>query len=119
MNISKMFRHAVAGLTVTVLATCAAGQNRTGTVHFENSGAPSAQADFQTALTQLHNFQYEEAEKLFKSAEAADPSFAMAYWGEALTHVHPLWNYEDLAGARGVLQKLAPTAEQRIAKAAT
>ena len=97
-------------MVILFAAVGAVGQSRTGVVHFENSGAAAAQADFQTGLTQLHNFQYEQAEELFKKAEAADPGFAMAYCGEALTHVHPLWNYEDLAGARAVLLKLAPTA---------
>jgi tetratricopeptide (TPR) repeat protein len=97
----------------------AAAQSRTGKVNFANSGAATAQESFQGGLAQLHNFQYEQAEHLFRQAEASDPNFAMAYWGEALTHVHPLWNYEDLAGARAVLQKLAPTAEQRAGKAGT
>ncbi|HEX3154197.1 MAG TPA: hypothetical protein VHV32_06200 [Candidatus Angelobacter sp.] len=94
-------------------------QSRTGKVNFANSGSPAAQESFQAGLAQLHNFQYEEAAGLFQKAEAADPNFAMSYWGEALTHVHPLWNYEDMAGARAVLQKLAPTPEQRAAKAGT
>ncbi len=114
-----ILKRAALGVMVLALVASALGQSRTGIVHFDNSGAPAAQADFQTGLTQLHNFQYEQAEKLFQKAEVADPNFAMAYWGEALTHVHPLWNYEDLDGARKVLLKLAPTAEERIAKAKT
>jgi tetratricopeptide (TPR) repeat protein len=109
-------------ILAALVATCgmgAATQSRTGKVNFANSGAATAQESFQAGLAQLHNFQYEQAEHLFRQAEASDPNFAMAYWGEALTHVHPLWNYEDLAGARTVLQKLAPTAEQRAGKAGT
>jgi len=104
-----------------LVAICGVGAmaQRTGKVDFANSGAAAAQESFQGGLAQLHNFQYEQAEHLFRQAEASDPNFAMAYWGEALTHVHPLWNYEDLAGARAVLQKLAPTAEQRAGKAGT
>lgn len=90
-----------------------------GEVHFANSGATAAQKSFLRGLAQLHNFQYPQAESLFQEAERTDPDFAMAYWGEALTHVHPLWNYEDLAGARAVLHKLAATPEARAAKAQT
>ncbi|MGB8131828.1 MAG: hypothetical protein WCG81_18730 [Candidatus Angelobacter sp.] len=109
-------------ILAALIAACgmgAAAQSRTGKVNFANSGAAKAQESFQVGLAQLHNFQYEQAEHLFRQAEALDPNFAMAYWGEALTHVHPLWNYEDLAGARAVLQKLAPTADQRAGKAGT
>src|SRR4051812_46564604 len=90
-----------------------------GEVHFANSGAPAAQASFLRGLAQLHNFQYAQAESLFQDAEKADANFAMAYWGEALTHVHPLWNYEDLEGARSALRKLGDTPEARAAKAPT
>lgn len=109
----------IASLLVVLFCTaCALGQSGVGKVDFANSGA-AAQPSFQRGLAQLHNFQYPQAEKLFEQAEAADANFAMAYWGEALTHVHPLWNYEDLEGARAVLKKLAATPELRAAKAGT
>ena len=41
----------------------------------------------------------------------------MAYWGEALTATHPLWNQDNLAMGRAALAKLAPTPEARAAKA--
>ena len=99
-------KHWILAALVAICGISAAAQSRTGKVNFANSGAAAAQENFQVGLAQLHNFQYEQAERLFRQAEASDPNFAMAYWGETLTHVHPLWNYEDLAGARAVLQKL-------------
>ena len=47
------------------------------------------------------------------------PSFAMAYWGEALTHTHPLWRYRNREAGLKVLDALAPTPEARQAKAPT
>ena len=49
----------------------------------------------------------------------ADPGFAMAYWGEAMTKNHPLWMDRDAEGARKILERLAPTKEARLAKAPT
>ena len=43
----------------------------------------------------------------------------MAYWGEALTYDHPLWGEHDSTAARAALQRLAGTAEARIARGKT
>ena len=90
-----------------------------GHVDFANSGAASAQADFLTGLALLHDFEYPAAAEAFRRAEAADPGFAMAYWGEAMTFNHPIWMQQDLKAARDVLNKLAPTPPARRAKAKT
>jgi tetratricopeptide (TPR) repeat protein len=90
-----------------------------GQVSFPNSGAAAAQHDFLTGLAQLHNFEYGPAAELFRKAQQRDPGFAMAYWGEAMTHTHPVWFEQDLAAARAVLQKLGDTPEARLAKART
>jgi tetratricopeptide (TPR) repeat protein len=90
-----------------------------GSVSFENSGADAAQADFLTGLAQLHNFQYRQAAEAFRRAREIDPDFAMAYWGEAMTHNHPVWMQQDRDAARAVLAKLGPTPEARAAKAPT
>jgi tetratricopeptide (TPR) repeat protein len=90
-----------------------------GQVSFANSGAPQAQAAFLRGLAQLHNFEYPSAAEAFRQAQAADPGFALAYWGEAMTHNHPVWMEQDEAAARAALAKLAPTREARLAKAKT
>ena len=90
-----------------------------GRVDFANSGAPAAQADFLEGLALLHDFEYPAAAEAFRRAEAADPSFALAYWGEAMTFNHPIWMQQDLKAARDALNKLAPTPSARRAKAKT
>jgi tetratricopeptide (TPR) repeat protein len=67
----------------------------------------------------LHNFQYDAAATAFRRAEQIDPSFALAYWGEAMTYNHPIWAQQDLKAARAALAKLAPTPEERRSKAPT
>ncbi|HEX5378523.1 MAG TPA: hypothetical protein VFW47_08100 [Phenylobacterium sp.] len=111
----------------TILALCltlaapAAAQPApdAGEVHFANSGAASAQASFLRGLALLHDFEYPRAAAAFREAQAADPGFAMAYWGEAMTYNHPVWMEQDLVAARGALARLGPTPEARAAKART
>ncbi len=107
----------IAVLTLAPFAQAA--EHGVGVVAFANSGAHAAQADFLTGLAQLHNFQYPEAARAFRRAEIADPGFAMAYWGEAMTYNHPIWKQQDLTAARAALSKLGPTPEARAAKAGT
>src|SRR5439155_10789033 len=90
-----------------------------GHVDFANSGAPAAQADFLDGLALLHDFEYPAAAAAFRRAEAADPGFAMAYWGEAMTFNHPVWMQQDLSAGRAALLKLAPTQAERLALAKT
>src|SRR5882672_9982088 len=90
-----------------------------GHVDFVNSGSPAAQADFLAGLALLHDFEYPAAAEAFRRAEAADPGFAMAYWGEAMTFNHPIWMQQDLKAARDALNKLALTPSARRAKAKT
>ncbi len=105
---------------VTLLAfPLGAQQPRLGTASFPNSGAAAAQPDFIRGLLLLHSFEYEQAALAFQAAEQADPAFAMAYWGEAMTYTHPVWNQQDTAAARAVLRKFAATAEGRAARTPT
>jgi hypothetical protein len=97
----------------------AAQHERLGTVDFPATGAAAAQADFQRGVALLHSFEYDDAATAFRAAQAKDPGFALAYWGEAMTHTHPLWNEQDSAAARAVLRRLGPSPEARAARAAT
>ncbi len=92
---------------------------RLGTINFPTSGSPAAQVEFQQGALYLHSFEYESAARAFRRAQAAEPGFAMAYWGEAMTHTHPVWNQQNRAAAREALVRLAPTPEARRAKAGT
>jgi tetratricopeptide (TPR) repeat protein len=108
-----------ASLFFLLAALAPAQQPRLGEATFVNSGAPAAQADFLEGLLLLHSFEYDDAHEAFQRARAVDPDFAMAAWGEALTHQHPLWLELDLPSARAALESLAPTFEGRLAKAPT
>ena len=46
---------------------------------------------FDLAISLLHSFEYEEAEKAFAQVIDADPECAMAYWGVAMSLYHALW----------------------------
>ncbi|HVE72208.1 MAG TPA: hypothetical protein VNI54_12635 [Thermoanaerobaculia bacterium] len=94
-------------------------QSDVGEVTFANSGAAEAQAPFRRGLALLHNFEYPLAADEFRKAQEIDPSFAMAYWGEAMTHTHPIWFQQDREAARAVLQRLGKTSEERLGKAKT
>jgi tetratricopeptide (TPR) repeat protein len=108
----------VGALGVAALAPAAA-QEQLGKISFPNSGSAQAQPPFIRGVLLLHNFHYEQAADAFREAQKADPGFALAYWGEALTHTHQVWNQQDLAAARAALARLAPTREARLGKAPT
>ena len=117
-------RRSLAVLAIAVGFTGAAVASTTeaegvGEVAFANSGATAAQPAFLRGLALLHDFEYEDAAASFQAAQKLDPVFAMAYWGEAMTHTHPIWMQQDLEAARAALAKLAPTAAERAAKAPT
>lgn len=90
-----------------------------GKIYFPTSANQTAQSHFIDGVLFLHNFEYQSARTAFQQAENADPAFALAYWGEAMTYNYPLWNEQDLTEARKVLAKLAPTNTERIEKAKT
>ncbi len=79
----------------------------------------AAQHTFLRGLLLLHLFEYPRAKLEFEKAEALDPGFAMAYWGEAMTYNHPVWDQVDVAAGRAALEKLGATPEARAAKAGT
>ncbi|MGQ0704515.1 MAG: hypothetical protein ACT4PM_15490 [Gemmatimonadales bacterium] len=106
------------------LASAGAAQHeghagKLGTVVFPNSGKPTAQAPFLRGVALLHSFEYQPAARAFREAQATDPGFALAYWGEALTYSHVLWREENLAASRAALHRLAATPAERLARAGT
>src|SRR5260370_4676638 len=105
-------------LTVSLLALVASAQGpELGTIQFPTSGSPAAQPSFLTGVKALHNFEFNEAREAFLSAQQLDASFALAYWGEAMSYNHPLWAEQDLNAARATLARLAPTPAARAQKA--
>ncbi len=100
-------------------ATPAAAQEQLGVIVFPNSGSAAAQPAFLRGVKLLHSFEYEDAATAFREAEAQDPGFALAYWGEAMTWTHGLWNQQNVDSGRAALARLAPTPAERQARAAT
>ena len=90
-----------------------------GSLSFPNSGNEAAQEPFVRGVLLLHSFEFEPAAEAFVEAQEADPGFALAYWGEAMTNNHPLWREKDVTGGKEALAKLAPSPKERRAKAAT
>jgi tetratricopeptide (TPR) repeat protein len=81
-----------------------------GAAAFEaGSRSPEARAHFRKGLLALHSFWYEEASKQFGEAIAADRTFAMAYWGLAMSKSKLLWGDDDLAGGRRALREMPPS----------
>ena len=93
--------------------------HRLGTVDFPNSGAAAAQEPFLRGIAFLHSFEYTDAAEAFREAQQADPGFALAFWGEALTNTQLLWGVDDPDAAREALGRLAPSPESRLALAGT
>ena len=90
-----------------------------GSLHFPNSGAAQAQDPFLRGVLLMHSFEFEPAAEAFRAAQEADPDFALAYWGEAMTYNHPLWQEQDRDAALDALGRLGATPEERAAKAGT
>jgi tetratricopeptide (TPR) repeat protein len=90
-----------------------------GEIDFEVSGSPDARELFREGLLLLHSFEYKDAREAFLKAQEADSTCLMAYWGEAMTHNHPLWRRRGEEEAREALAKLGENTEERLAKAPT
>jgi tetratricopeptide (TPR) repeat protein len=100
-------------LLMTVLGFGVLGAEKLGRIEFPNSGAAAAQADFLRGVLLLHSFEYKTAAEAFTAAQKADPAFAMAYWGEAMTYNHGLWAEQDVEKGRSVLARAAQCGTER------
>jgi len=91
------------------------GERVLGKISFPTStGSDEAQQAFIQGMLLLHLFEYPYARDEFLKAQELDPGFSMAYWGEAMTFNHPIWDRQDLQAARKTMMKLGATPEQRI-----
>lgn len=104
---------------VPALVGATESESRLGDIDFPNSGSPEAQEQFLRGVGGLHNFWFEEAEEAFRKAREIDPDFALAYWGEAMSHNHPLWAEQDISAARSVLSHFGQTRKERLEKTPT
>ena len=73
------------------MVLCGPPESELGNVEYKVTGSEKVNKDFNLALSLLHSFEYDEAEKIFATIIAEDPACAMAYWGVAMANYHPLW----------------------------
>ncbi len=93
-------------LVLLLFLVASAQAQSLGTTTFPNSGAAEAQGPFLRGLLLLHSFEYDDAADAFREAQALDPGFAMAFWGEAMTYNHPIWMQQDRDAAMQALAKI-------------
>jgi hypothetical protein len=119
-SMTRAFRAALlAVLSIGLGRGAAARGQELGRIDFPTSAKGAAQERFLQGVLLLHSFMYDDAADEFRAAQKADPGFALAYWGEAMTYNHPLWMDRDAEAARQALARLAPTRQERLAKAPT
>ena len=90
-----------------------------GTIDFPTSATGDAQRHFLRGVAILHSFGWKQAIEQFHAAQAIDPDFALAYWGETLSYNHPLQPEVNAESPREALARLGATPEERLAKATT
>ena len=103
--------HAAAGTPVV-----SAEGEELGSVALASSCPPGAHAQLERGLALLHHMNYVRAEEIFQAAGEADPECALAWWGVAMTAVHPLWPdtipAEKLVAGRALLERAAGAAHR-------
>src|SRR5688572_33260017 len=62
-----------------------------GAAHLGTSCSSTAQKQIDRGVALIHSFWYPEAEKSFRLAADADAKCGMAWWGVAMSNLHPLW----------------------------
>ncbi len=93
-------------LVLSGISIEARAQTNLGRIDFPTTGSEAARAHFLRGVAALHSFWYEEALEAFRESTRVDPNFLMGYWGEAMTHNHPLWDQQDTAAARNAIEKI-------------
>ena len=109
-------------LATITLMSCrrdSASSDHLGNIKFDVTGKEEAKPAFTKGMLLLHSFEYADAAEAFQEVKKIDPDFVMAYWGEAMTHNHPLWQEQDYDTGNEILNSLSPTPEGRMEKAKT
>lgn len=105
-------------LVLTPLASAqqdGAYSGRVGATDFPVDCEEAAKRHAERGLALLHHMTYDAADREFAAAAEADPDCALAYWGRAMSYVHPLWSdpptEETFARGRELLAKAREHAE--------
>ena len=109
--------HVLALTLAGVLGLTAASARQSSLIEFPTSASADAQSAFLKGVAALVVLDYEAARDAFIEAQKLQPSFALAYWGEAMTRNHPLDNEVEFDEGRAALAKLASTPAARLSKA--
>src|SRR5438445_4980796 len=71
-----------------------------GAVSFPISCEAASQKPFEQGVAWLHSFEYEQAKLEFAKISVNDPKCAMAYWGQAMSLFHQLWEHPSADSVR-------------------
>lgn len=67
-------------------------RDKLGTVQFPTSCSKESQPMLEKGLALLHHMTYVKARETFEAVVKKEPDCAMAYWGVAMSMIHPLWS---------------------------
>ena len=87
-------QHEIVGIVGSVLAhehEHQADLGNIGKAHLATSCNAAAQKEIDHGDALIHSFWYAEADKSFRRAADADPKCGMAWWGAAMSNLHPIW----------------------------
>lgn len=88
-------------------------QRELGTVNFPISCNEQAVNLAGRGLALMHHMTYVEARASFNKATMADKDCSMAYWGAAMTYIHPLWSDPPSKDEYAIAQALLTKAKNR------
>ncbi|MDC0325489.1 tetratricopeptide repeat protein [bacterium] len=100
IQLYSLMKNLYSVIAVTLLTTClpiAAQQldqrfgDKIGNVIFPVTANTEAAKQMVRGVALLHHMTYDDAEACFVKALESDPNCAMAYWGQAMTILQPLW----------------------------
>jgi Tfp pilus assembly protein PilF len=85
------------GFAVLLLCFSSARAQDLGKVVFPSDCSAAAASSVTGGIALLHSFQYQQAKSAFEDAAKGDPQCAIAYWGQALSLYHALWDFPQPA----------------------
>lgn len=114
--VSKVSVAAAATLALSHLATGQSRESNLGTVRFQTSCKPAAQALFNKAMLYQHSFWYRASQRTFEEVAKTDPECTMAHWGTALSL---LWNPHVAPPAKNLVDGAAALEKAKASPAKT
>jgi hypothetical protein len=84
-----------------------------GTVNFPVSCTKAAQPLMARGLALVHHMTFKGGYAAFASAQKKDPNCALAYWGMAMSYIHPVWPDSPSKGQFKRAQELLALAKTR------